>query len=53
MAEGKSRKEVAAILGISVKTVEFHKAALARQLELRNMGGLYPYAIDHGLISSK
>ncbi len=52
VAEGKSRKEIASILNISVKTVEFHKASLARQLELRNTADFTRYAIEHGLIGS-
>jgi DNA-binding NarL/FixJ family response regulator len=50
VAEGKSRKEVGAILNISVKTVEFHKAALMRLLNLRTAADFTRYAIDHGII---
>ena len=53
VAEGKSRKEIAGILNISVKTVEFHKASLARQLEFRSTADLIRYAIDHGLIGPR
>ncbi|MDX2153206.1 MAG: response regulator transcription factor [Bryobacteraceae bacterium] len=50
VAEGKSRKEIATILGVSVKTVEFHKASLARELNLRRPAEFTRYAIAHGLI---
>ncbi len=52
VAEGRSRKEVAATLKISVKTVEFHKAALARGFHLRTTADFTKYAIEHGIIRS-
>lgn len=53
VAEGKSRKEIAAVLGLSVKTVEFHKATLARELNLRSTADFTRYAIEHGVITSE
>jgi DNA-binding NarL/FixJ family response regulator len=53
VAEGRSRREIAAILNISVKTVEFHKAALMRELDLHNSATLTRYAIEHGLIINR
>jgi DNA-binding NarL/FixJ family response regulator len=53
VAEGKNRKEIGSILGISVKTVEFHKANLARELNLRSTADFTRYAIEHGLITSE
>jgi DNA-binding NarL/FixJ family response regulator len=50
VAEGHSRKEVAEILHISVKTVEFHKATLTRELHLRTAADFTRYAIEHGMI---
>lgn len=52
VAEGRTRKEVAATLRISVKTVEFHKAALARGFRLRTTADFTKYAIEHGIIES-
>ena len=52
VAEGRSRKEIAGILNISVKTVEFHKAALMRHLRLESTADFTRYAIEHGMISS-
>jgi DNA-binding NarL/FixJ family response regulator len=49
-AEGKSRKEVAHALGISEKTVAFHKDNLKRKLGLRSTAQLTRYALDEGLI---
>lgn len=53
VAEGRSRKDVAQILNISVKTVEFHKANLMRELHLRTSADFTRYAIEHGIISSQ
>jgi DNA-binding NarL/FixJ family response regulator len=50
LAEGKSRKEIAAILNISVKTVEFHKGKLMSGLNLRTAADFTRYAIEHGII---
>lgn len=51
VADGKTAKEVAAALHISVKTVEFHKQALMRGLNLRTTAELTRYAIAEGLTS--
>lgn len=53
VAEGKNRKEIATVLGISVKTVEFHKATLGRELNLRTSADFTRYAIEHGIITSE
>lgn len=51
VGEGRSRKEVAEILHISVKTVEFHKATLTRELHLKTTADFTRYAIEHGMIT--
>ncbi|OQW31065.1 MAG: hypothetical protein A4E19_20650 [Nitrospira sp. SG-bin1] len=51
VAEGKSIKEVAAVLNVSIKTVEFHKTRIMRQLGMRSAAQLTKYAIANGLIS--
>lgn len=51
VAEGKSTKEVAAVLNVSIKTVEFHKTRIMKQLGLRTAADLTKYAISNGLIS--
>jgi DNA-binding NarL/FixJ family response regulator len=50
VAEGRSRKEIAGILNISVKTVEFHKAKLMQELNLQTVADCTRYAIEHGII---
>lgn len=52
VAEGKSVKEIAFILSISSKTVEFHKATIMDQLGLRTTAELTRYAIEKGIVKS-
>ena len=49
VAEGKAVKEIAQLLNISPKTVEFHKAQIMEQLDLRTTAELTKYAMAHGL----
>ena len=49
VAEGKSTKEIASILTVTVKTVEFHKTRIMRELRLRSAAELTKYAISEGL----
>lgn len=50
VAEGKTTKEIAAVLNISVKTAESHRASIMQKLEIHDTAGLVRYAIRHGLI---
>ncbi|HLI35292.1 MAG TPA: response regulator transcription factor [Terriglobia bacterium] len=50
VAEGKTTKEVASILGISTKTAESHRTRLMRKLNIHETAGLVRYAIRMGLI---
>ena len=50
VAEGKTAKEIAHLLGISTKTVEFHKAAIMDELGLRTTAELTRYALDQGIL---
>ena len=50
IAEGRSTKEIAAILHVSVKTVESHRAAIMARLDIRDIPGLVMYAARHRLI---
>lgn len=52
LAEGHSNKEVADKLGISVKTVETHRAAIMRKLGLHSIGELVRYAIRNHIIEA-
>jgi len=49
IAEGRGTKEIATILNVSVKTVEFHKSRLMQQLDLHTTADLTKYAITHGI----
>lgn len=51
LAEGRSNKEVAALLGISVKTAETHRAAVMRKLGMESFSHLVRYAIRNNLIA--
>jgi len=50
VAEGKTTKEVAATLGISVKTAESHRLKIMERLDIHDTAGLVRYAIREGLI---
>ena len=52
IAEGKANKQVAAELGISVKTVEKHRQRLMEKLDIHDTAGLTRYAIAAGIIES-
>jgi DNA-binding NarL/FixJ family response regulator len=52
LAEGKSSKEVAVALGISVKTAETHRANIMRKLELHSVSELVLYAIRNQIIEA-
>jgi DNA-binding NarL/FixJ family response regulator len=51
VADGLSAREIAKALGITPKTVEFHKAALMDKLGLRSTAQLTRYALAHHLVS--
>lgn len=50
IGEGKSTKEVAQILGISVKTAESHRTRLMQKLDIHDVATLVRYAIRRGLV---
>lgn len=49
LAEGKVNKEIAALLGISVRTVETHRARIMLKLSLHSLAELIHYAMRHGI----
>lgn len=51
LAEGKSAKEVARILKITPRTVEFHKYTIMQQFEIKTSAELVHFAIKHGVVS--
>jgi DNA-binding NarL/FixJ family response regulator len=53
VAESHSTKEIAAKLGISVKTVDNHRTNLMRKLNLHDVASLTRYALEVGLIEPK
>lgn len=50
LAEGKSSKEAAVTLGISVKTAETHRANIMRKLEMHSVSELVRYAVKNHMI---
>ena len=50
LAEGKTNKEVALALGISVKTAETHRNNIMRKLQLRSFSHLVRYAVRQNLV---
>ncbi|MBV8709034.1 MAG: response regulator transcription factor [Acidobacteriaceae bacterium] len=52
VAEGKSAKQIAEMLYISVKTVEFHKKHLMDELRVQNSAELVRYAVEQGWVHS-
>jgi DNA-binding NarL/FixJ family response regulator len=53
LAEGRVRKEIAEILGVSVKTVEYHKQKITEKLGIHTDAELTAYAIRHGIASAE
>lgn len=50
VAGGKSTKEIAFLLNLSVKTVETHRAQIMERLNIRDVAGLVRYALRTGLV---
>ncbi|HKS66681.1 MAG TPA: response regulator transcription factor [Candidatus Acidoferrales bacterium] len=50
LSEGKTSKEVASVLGISVKTAETHRANIMRKLEIHSVSELVRYAVRNQII---
>lgn len=53
VAEGKANKQVAGVLGISIKTVEKHRQHVMDKLNIHDTAGLTRYAIATGVIESR
>ncbi|MFO1329850.1 MAG: response regulator transcription factor [Rubrivivax sp.] len=51
LAGGRSNKEIARQLGVSVKTVEYHRAELITRLDLHDVASLTRYAVAQGLVA--
>ncbi len=50
VGEGKSTKEVATLLGVSVKTAESHRSRLMQKLDIHEVASLVRYAVRRGVI---
>lgn len=50
LAQGKSNREVAEVLDISVRTVETHRKNIKRKLGISSTAGLTRYAMEHGVL---
>jgi two-component system response regulator NreC len=50
VGEGKSTKEVATLLGVSIKTAESHRTRLMQKLDIHETASLVRYAIRRGLV---
>lgn len=50
LAQGRSNKDVAAALDISVRTVETHRKNIKRKLGISSTAGLTRYALEHGVL---
>jgi DNA-binding NarL/FixJ family response regulator len=49
LAEGKRTREVAALLGLNVKTAESHRTRIMKKLDLKETAGLVRYALREGM----
>ncbi len=52
VAEGSANKQIAATLGISIKTVEKHRQHLMDKLSIHDTAGLTRYALAHGVVEA-
>jgi DNA-binding NarL/FixJ family response regulator len=52
VAEGKTTKEIALVLGVGVKTADSHRTSVMRKLDIHQTAGLVRYAIREGLIQA-
>lgn len=51
IAGGRSNKEIAALLGVGVRTIETHRERTMQKLKIRSVAGLTKFALAHGLTS--
>lgn len=49
IADGRANKEIGGLLGISTRTVEAHREALMKKLDIHTVAGLTRYCLEHGI----
>ncbi len=49
---GRTNPQIAAILALSVKTIEWHRTNLMKKLDVHNVADLVRYALQHGLVEN-
>jgi DNA-binding NarL/FixJ family response regulator len=52
LAEGKSTKEIAFLLDLSIKTIETHRAQIMERLDVHDLAGLVRYAVRNGIVAA-
>jgi len=52
VAQGRSSKEIARVLTLSIKTIETHRAQIMERLGIRDVAGLVRYAVRSGLVTA-
>lgn len=50
VAEGKTSKEIAEVIGVGPKTAESYRARVMKRLDIHDTAGLVRYAIRHGIV---
>jgi DNA-binding NarL/FixJ family response regulator len=50
LAEGRTAKEIANLLKVSSRTIEFHKSQILTRLNLHTTADLIKYALTHGIV---
>lgn len=53
VAQGKTTKEIARLMHVSVKTIETHRAQLMERLDIHDVAGLVRFALRVGLVSNE
>ena len=51
LAEGRSAKEIAVLLDLSTRTIEFHKYRMMAELGIQSSGELIRFAVDHHVVT--
>lgn len=52
IADGRTSKEIAAVLGLSSKTVDVHRSRIMQRLEINDVASMTRYAVRNGLIKA-